>query len=917
MRFSPRVLLSLLSLLLVMAGTVAVATPEAEALSTSEKKSFITKLVGGAQDAQRATGIPASVLIAHAIDTSNWGTSAPASKAKNVFSRRCSALDTAGFRSLAIKQVGKPYVLGAEAAASNPDPAEFDCSELVEWLYARAGTTITDLAAAQYNATSAVSKNSSPKVGDLVFLRNNPARSNGIGHVAVLTKKLSNGDWEIVEARGRAYGVVKTTLSYWKQRSFYAGLRRYSKLVFAGTQGTVKSSTPSLYQSGCVAITSGGSTIRYRSYSSYTNAFMDWATTVEGSSAYAGAMSSTSDVNAFVDAYAKAAKPSSAASWAKTLKKLIADYDLDSYDVVPFTIVMSSGRTGAKVSALQLLLADAGISVKTTGSYDSQTVKAVKAYQKAKGLTSDGEAGPKTLNKLISGLKTVTSGKRADALHTLLRPLGLGYTVNSVVGVTTTNSLKTFQASSGLTATGTVTANTWRKLFMAVEPAATPKVSGTLSLGSTLTAVRGKWGPGSITYRYQWYRNGAAISGATGKTYVVTAADTTKTLSVRIQGSRAGWTAVALTSASTSTIPKSNLTSTTAPTISGKTKARSILTAKVAKAWGPGKVTLSYQWKRAGNPIPGATKSTYTLIGADAGKAITVTVTGTQAGYNTKQVTSKATAVIEKGDLITTPKPTISGTTKVGQTLSATAGTWTPGRPTFTYQWYRGTTAIKGATAASYQLQAADLNQTIRVGVTGNLSGYNSVTTESAATGKVQIGTLGAVTPTISGSAKVGATLTAKAGSWKPANTSLSYQWYRNGTAIGKATKSTYQLTSSDLGKTITVTVSGKLTGFHDASKTSKATAKVATGTLKVGKVTISGTAASGKTLKANPGTWGPGTVTLSYQWFRDGSAISKANKSSYKTTKADKGHKVTVRVRGTKAGFTTANKSASVNIAK
>lgn len=133
-------------------------------------------------------------------------------------------LTPAGFAALADAQVGKPYVLGAEAQIGDPNPPKFDCSELIEWLYGRNGTPIGDLAASQFNKTYPITN---PKVGDLVFLKNNPLRSNGIGHVAVLTKKLSNGDWRIIEARGRNYGVVRSTLSYWKSRAYYAGIRRF------------------------------------------------------------------------------------------------------------------------------------------------------------------------------------------------------------------------------------------------------------------------------------------------------------------------------------------------------------------------------------------------------------------------------------------------------------------------------------------------------------------------------------------------------------------------------------------------------------------------------------------------------------------------------------------------------------------
>lgn len=136
-----------------------------------------------------------------------------------------SQMTAAQFAALADKQVGKPYVLGAEASLSNDNPPKFDCSELVEWLFGRNGTPIGDLAASQYDRCKPVT--GTPKPGDLVFLKNNRARWNHVGHVAVLTKKLSNGDWRVIEARGHLYGVVRSTLSYWKKRSYYAGLRRF------------------------------------------------------------------------------------------------------------------------------------------------------------------------------------------------------------------------------------------------------------------------------------------------------------------------------------------------------------------------------------------------------------------------------------------------------------------------------------------------------------------------------------------------------------------------------------------------------------------------------------------------------------------------------------------------------------------
>ncbi len=78
--------------------------------------------------------------------------------------------------------------------------------------------------------TATVRVTGKPRTGDLVFLRNNPARPNGIGHVAVLTAKLAHGDFEVIEARGHRFGVVRSTLSYWRGRRHFAGVRRYPEL---------------------------------------------------------------------------------------------------------------------------------------------------------------------------------------------------------------------------------------------------------------------------------------------------------------------------------------------------------------------------------------------------------------------------------------------------------------------------------------------------------------------------------------------------------------------------------------------------------------------------------------------------------------------------------------------------------------
>ncbi|PVZ54249.1 hypothetical protein C9424_15745, partial [Arthrobacter sp. H-02-3] len=259
-----------------------------------------------------------------------------------------------------------------------------------------------------------------------------------------------------------------------------------------------------------------------------------------------------------------------------------------------------------------------------------------------------------------------------------------------------------------------------------------------------------------------------------------------------------------------------------------------------------------------------------------------------------------------------TPVPGISGTPQVGRTLTAVTGTWSPTPDVLGYQWFRSGTAITGATGKTYTLVAADLGKTITLKVTGSKAGYPSATRTSAATTAVTPGTLTAPVPTISGTAKVGSTLTAVPGIWGPAPVTLAYQWKAGGVAITGATAATYKVAAADTGKTLTVTVTGTKTGYTTTAKTSTVTTAVTPGTLTAPVPTITGTAKVGSTLTAVPGTWGPAPVTLAYQWKAGGVAITGATAATYKPVAANIGKTITVTVTGTKTGYTTTAKTST-----
>lgn len=78
-----------------------------------------------------------------------------------------------------------------------------------------------------------------------------------------------------------------------------------------------------------------------------------------------------------------------------------------------------------------------------------------------------------------------------------------------------------------------------------------PTIAGTKRVGYRLTASVGSWSPTGLTYRYQWFKGTAAITGATGRTYKLPAGVRGKRIRVRITAARTGYASAARFSAFT------------------------------------------------------------------------------------------------------------------------------------------------------------------------------------------------------------------------------------------------------------------------------------------------------------------------------------------------------------------------------
>ena len=462
------------------------------------------------------------------------------------------------------------------------------------------------------------------------------------------------------------------------------------------------------------------------------------------------------------------------------------------------------------------------------------------------------------------------------------------------------------------------------------EATGEPTITGTTQVGETLTAltngITDEDGLDDVSYSYQWISGGTDIDGATGSSYTLTNSELGQTIQARVTFTDDADHEETLTSAATGVVAaEPNSPAAGAPTIDGTAQVGETLTAdtsEIADSDGLTNVTFSYQWLADDAEIAGATGSTYTLVDSDEGKAIKVRVTFTDDRNNEEIRTSTAmAAVAARPNTPATGLPTISGTAQVGETLTADITDIADDdgltNVSYSYQWIwndgNNDTDIAGETASTYTLLDDDVGKTIKVRVTFTDEANNEETLTSAVTGAVTAAANNPATgqPTISGTVRVGETLTADTSGIADDdgldNVSYSYQWVAGGSDIPRATSSSYTLTTSEQGQTIQVRVSFTDDADNEETLTSAATAAVAAkpNSLATGQPTISGIAHAGQTLTA--GTSGIADddglddAIFSYQWIaNDGTTdmdIEDADDSTYTVSDDDVGKVINVRV--------------------
>jgi hypothetical protein len=139
---------------------------------------------------------------------------------------------------------------------------------------------------------------------------------------------------------------------------------------------------------------------------------------------------------------------------------------------------------------------------------------------------------------------------------------------------------------------------------------------------------------------------------------------------------------------------------------------------------------FTYQWLRCNDNgegckhISNATDTTYTVANADQGHTIRLDVTAKNADGNTT-ARANATGQVPKNPNapVEVTAPDINGDAVVGETLTATTGTWKGNQPiSYTFKWQTCNAAMtscpaNGETGNTYTVRAADVGLRVRVKV--------------------------------------------------------------------------------------------------------------------------------------------------------------------------------------------------------
>lgn len=501
-------------------------------------------------------------------------------------------------------------------------------------------------------------------------------------------------------------------------------------------------------------------------------------------------------------------------------------------------------------------------------------------------------------------------------------------------------------------------------------------------VGQVLHSSTGTWSNNPIRFDFQWQRDGVPIQGAFDSgvpfsQYLIQGSDVRRQLRCLITAYNQFGSSSFLTADSGAILDIFALPVVGVPTIIGAPQQGSTLTA-VPGAWGGGGVTFTYQWYRVSGSVPsqisGADLSYYVPQQVDVGLNIYVVVIGSNpvgtASASSSQTGTIAVAtqvlaglpvnitnnIFPASSLYPSPSlfpgsgaaPSISGTVKLGQTLTVSPGLWT-GNPTFSYQWYafgldatsNGSIAtnnpVSGATNPTFLISSQYAGYTLSCVVTAT-NGFGSVVVTIPSTVAVAVDSTVAIptislAPTLSGTLQQGSTLSLTNGTWTNTPTSFGYQWFKvdlsnqQQTFIGN--QISYLLTAADVGYGIVGKVLARNNGgstltnaSYNATVAGTPTPAITSGAVvtvfppvNTTAPTITGQAQVNSTLSVSNGIW-TNSPTFKYEWWQVGATtkIASATNNSYVPVAGDVGKQIYAVVIGTNSAASGGVRAQSSN---
>ncbi|MBL9216481.1 MAG: immunoglobulin domain-containing protein [Opitutaceae bacterium] len=440
-------------------------------------------------------------------------------------------------------------------------------------------------------------------------------------------------------------------------------------------------------------------------------------------------------------------------------------------------------------------------------------------------------------------------------------------------------------------------------IFLAALGACAPALTSAaeVSLVSGQVATLGVTVDGTAPFSYQWYKDGAAVAGANGATFVVDASLANRAGTYHVVVANNGGS----TTSDSATISVQPLV--TPPVITTQPVSQTVTAGGgvTFSAAASGVPAPTYQWRKDGVDLAGATAASYSIPGTTTADAGVYSVVATNTGGAVTSVGATLTVNPAAVAPVITTQP-VSRTVTSGSAVSFSVAA--TGSPAPTYQWRRNGAVISGATGATYELANVSAGQagTYSV-VVANAAGTVTSVDATLTVNTVPAFTTQPASRTVNAGTAV--TFTAAA-SGSPAPT---YQWRKNGVNLAGATAASYTIASAagaDAG-TYTVVASNSAGSATSAGATLTVNVTVAAPVITAQPVSQTVTKGGPLTL----GVAASSTVAVSYQWRRNGTNISGATGVTYSVGSVSTSHAGTYTVVVTNAGGSVTSAGAVLTV--